>query len=156
MSQTATAPEPAAFLGQPRLRPLDPDLPLLAAQAAIELDALRLSKYTEMTAFKELRSMLKNSFFENAGADRRKSLIDPGAESLLSYSLTASEWSGSVTQQELVEEAWKLVGKMETAEQVDDKKVIEKIRDFCVALSGCAASYRETIQGTTPVPPYRR
>src|SRR5438477_8790423 len=93
--------------GNRRLRPLDPDLPLLAAQAAVELDAVRLAKSDSLEAFRELRDLLKNSF-EIATGNAPKALVDPGTEAVLTHSLPAAKMKSPASRQELVQQAWDL------------------------------------------------
>jgi hypothetical protein len=138
-----------------RLRPLDPNLPLLAAQAAVELDAVRLSKGEKLEAFKELRDLLENSFIASSG-NKHRHLVDPGTEAVLTYSLSAARMKPADTREELVEQAWELLQNMITLEEKREATAIESLRDFCVALSERAAAYRDSFEEVRRVPPYRR
>lgn len=152
-SSTTPSKEP---LHPTRIEVLDPDLPLLASQAALELDNKHLGRHVKPVATKQLAEALKNSFapFE---ASARKSLVDPGAVAVIGRALCASQWvNPASTVDELSDTAWNLAHIME---QLEDDKMdanIEKVRDFCIELSSYAASYRQAFSDPGPVPPYRR
>jgi hypothetical protein len=137
-----------------RLRPLDPDLPVLAARAAIEVEGFRLGKRQEKSlgAVREMTGLIKNSFaVEPAGSKRL--FIDHGTATVIGQSLNWNPKAKSMS--DLVKEAWQIVGDLEKL-QAQKKSTLERFRDFFVALSKRSAAYREALRGTRAAPPYRR
>ena len=139
-----------------RIQVLDPDLSLLASQAALELDNLLLGQTVEPIAVRQLGKALKNSF-TGVGSTPRKSLVDPGAVAVIGRALNASDVVKSAsTVDELDNKAWEVAAQMDQIGDHGDSKDLKKVRDFCVALSDYAASYRQALSDADPVPPYRR
>jgi hypothetical protein len=140
-----------------RLRALDPDLPMLAARAAMELDNFKSTGETAFTAVKDLSARLKNSF-ENGGSTSvpYKALLDSSTVTLVGRALNSSKWAGNVsTIDQLSSELWDVAQRLEQVEIAPAEQPIEKIRDFCVALSECAASYRQAFHDLRPSHPFR-
>jgi hypothetical protein len=46
--------------------------------------------------------------------------------------------------------------RLENVNTTPAEQPIEKIRDFCIALSECAASYRQAFHDLRPTHPFRR
>jgi hypothetical protein len=141
-----------------RLRALDPELPMLAAQAAMELDNYKSSGDTDFDAVKILSQRLNNSF-QNGGAAAvpRKALLDSSTVSLLGRALNYSSQAEKVsTIDQLDKELWDLAQRLAKVEAAPADQPIEKIRDFCVALSECASSYRQAFHDLRPSHPFRR
>src|SRR4029077_14693068 len=106
--KTIEANAPASLLRPQRLEVLDPDLPLLASQAALELDNKSLGQDVELTAVKQLAGALKNSFV-SFDTTARKSLVDPGAATVLGRALQAARWIRQPsTLDELSDTMWEL------------------------------------------------
>ena len=153
-----SSPLPDPPVHATRIEVLDPDLPMLASQAALELDNKHLGQHVEPVATKLLAEALKNSFapFE-ANASARKSLVDPGAVAVIGRALYASQWvNAGSTVDELSDTAWNLAHIMDQLENGQIAENVEKVRDFCIELSSYAASYRQAFSDPGPVPPYRR
>jgi hypothetical protein len=141
----------------PKLRALDPDLPLLAAQAAMELDNFRLQHGSEFDAVAQLATRLKNCFANVPDSPKTKALLDSGAVSILGRALDSSRWAEKVsTLSQLSQELWKVAELLERVPSSPKDLPIEKIRDFCVALSECAGSYRQSFNDLRPSNPFRR
>jgi hypothetical protein len=139
-----------------KLRALDPDLPMLAARAAMELDNYRSSGDRGFFAVKQLSRRLRNSF-QSQGAATHKALLDSGTVTLLGRALNSSKWAGDVsTIDQLSAELWEVAERLEGVEGDPGQQPIEKIRDFCVALSECAASYRQAFYDLRPPHPFRK
>ena len=137
-------------------RPLDPNLPLLASQAAIELDVLLRNKKTDLSATKRLGQLLENSLEHAVTATSPSSLIDPTTVTLINRALLESQWSKPQTTRQLVEQAWSLAKDLHQTEKDADHKSLKKVQAFCVALSECAASYLESVHSWRPSHEYRR
>ena len=73
----------------PGLSALDPDLALLASEAAIDIDNMLSKKETDLKqdidleAIHRLAELLSNSIDVNAGADALQSLMDPSTITVL-------------------------------------------------------------------------
>jgi hypothetical protein len=138
----------------PKLRANDPDLPLLAAQAALELENFKTYGQSDFNAVKQLSFRLKNSFGTGA---TKKALLESNTVSVVGRALNSSAWSGQIsTMDELNGQLWEIADKIEKLETDPGNQPIDKIRDFCVALSECAASYRQTLHEARPPHPFRR
>jgi hypothetical protein len=140
-----------------RLQAFDPDLPMLAAQAAMELDNYQCTGEKGFSAVKELHSQLQNSFAHTGGANPScKNLLDSSAVSLLGHALHATSWVKDIaTVDQLSGELWGIAQWLGRVETEADQLPIEKIRDFCVALSECAASQRQAFHDLRPFHPCR-
>jgi hypothetical protein len=141
-----------------KLRALDPELPMLAAQAAMELDNYKSSGEIDFAAVKKLSLRLNNSFQSGvSAAEPRKALLDSGTVSLLGHAFNSSSRTDKIsTIDQLSKELWDVAQRLEKVEAAPAEQPIEKIRDFCVALSECAASYRQTFHDLRPAHPFRR
>ena len=153
---TVTMENPTVSL---KLRALDPELPMLAAQAAMELDNYKSSNDSNFGALKELSSRLKNSFEScgsGAGAEH-KAVLDSGTVSLIGRAFNSSSGAQKVsTIDQLSMELWDITQLLEKVAINPVNQPIDKIRDFCVALSECAASYRQAFHNLRPPHPFRR
>ena len=139
------------------LSALDPDLPLLASQAAIELDNFIRSKGTEFSATKRLALLLSRSFETMQGLPAHSSLADPATVSLVSRAFHIAQWAGPVrTVNELASEAWKVATKLENTSIEADPGSLKGVRAFCAALAECSASYLQSRYSHFPAHPYRR
>src|SRR5437660_12439676 len=117
-----------------KLRALDPDLPMLAARAAMELDNYRSSGDTSFVAVKQLSRRLKNSFQNQGSGTTQKAMLDSGTVTLVGRALNSSKWAGDVsTIDQLSTELWDVAEKLQEVAGVPEEQPIEKIRDFCVA-----------------------
>lgn len=138
----------------PRLRALDPDLPMLSAQAAMELDNYRSSGLASFEAVKSLSQRLKNSFTPTVP---RKALLDSGTVTLVGRAFHSTLLAGKeFTVDQLSDELWEMAERLEKVESDPAHEPIEEIRDFCVALSECAASCRQAFHELRPAHPFRR
>lgn len=149
----ATSHEPR---GMP-LRVLGPDLPLLACQAAIELDNYILGKSSELNAVNRLGRVLRDSIGTAEGATLEETFLDPSTVAVMTRALDASRWSKDLrTIKELIQEAAHIANNLESPSTDSAKHVLEKMREFCATLSICASSYLQSIQETRAPHPYRR
>jgi hypothetical protein len=129
---------------------------MLAARAAMELDNYRSSGEAAFVAVKELSRRLNNSF-RNQGAAAQKASLDSGTVTLVGRALNTSRWSGDVaTIDQLDSELWQVARRLQDVEDDPRGQPVDKIRDFCVALSECASSYRQAFHDLRPGHPFRR
>ncbi|MBI1955508.1 MAG: hypothetical protein HYS38_03855 [Acidobacteria bacterium] len=139
------------------LRALDPDLPLLASKAAIELDVFIRGNAGELKATKLLASMISRSFPGGEEGKEPKFFIDPAAATLITSAFHQSGWAGSVkTVADLVREAAKVAVNLENPSLDVNRETLGQARAFCAALAESAASYLHSRYSQHPAHPYRR
>lgn len=122
------------------LRALDPDLPMLASQAAIELDNIRLGIPDETSAADRLSGLLENSMETGPNAAERRARIDSITVTLIERALNDSYQTEPKTLDELLEKACEIASDLKSPQNTG----IEQVRAFCVALSRCASYYQST------------
>ena len=142
---------------QERIRAIDPDLPMLAAQAAIELDNFALGRGSSASAVCKLASRLKNAFQPPNGTGSRRSLMDVSTKILVGRALDSSRIGSPTTEvNEKMGEVWEVANQLEVVGQHTAPDVLAQLRGFCTALAKNAASYRRSIHDLTPSHPFRR
>ena len=136
------------------LRVLDGDLPLLAARAAVELDRFRLGRETDLAAVKLLAGRIKNSIEEIEAGGTKRFSMDPPTVTVISYAAEESKWTSSpATMEDLVKVACAISKDLSEPSTLSD---VTRVRDFCIALSRCSASYLNSIFSARPTHPFRR
>lgn len=139
------------------LSPLDPDLPLLASQAAIEVDRVIRQQPIGFTAVKKLASLLSNSVEVGPDPGSTFALIDPTTAALVTRAFRVSKVGADVrTVDELAHKAWDIAQSLNKSDESSDAESLLTIRAFCVALSECAASYVQSVYAERPSHPHRR
>jgi hypothetical protein len=140
----------------PSLRLYDADLPMLAAQAAIELDSLRRGRSIGLKTVSDIGQRLRSSVDISHDSGRR-AVLDSGAFAIVGQALDSSEWSGRLkTTNQLINETAEIAEAMNNLDDAADPGLIEKIRNFCVALSRYAAAYRQSLHDLAPADSFRR
>jgi len=139
-----------------RLRVLNPDLPLLASQAAIELDKLSQGHNVGFKAVSHLSSLLENSIECCEDSKPSRSLMDSATVTVVSRALDAAQW-GEPTErvEQLVKQAWEITNGLKTPASTRVESV-KKMRDFCAALSRCATAHIQSLNELRPIHPYRK
>lgn len=133
---------------RPRVDPYDPDLPLLASQAALELDRFYLGEETTLDASHLLAQRLRNSFVDSDSGDPLPFPDRPTA-SLIGRTFAESRSPNVATNfNELVSKACEVANQLGRAYEGDlsERAAIAQIRDFCVALAGCAMVFQRSMQ----------
>ncbi len=135
---------------------LNPDLPFLAANAALELDNILNNTGLSLSYVQKLERMLESSEQKVAGG-RARLLVDPVSSNVLSRALVASRQGNPGTLQDLAKAMSVLSGYIK---QLRDSNLakgdIATLRDFCVALSTYASASRRTIYGKEPAHQFRK
>lgn len=146
---------------EPNSQPFDalnPDLPFLAANAALELDNILNDTASSLSYVEKLERLLESSAREQKVAGgRTRLLVDPVSSNVLSRALVASHQSNPGTLQDLAEAISVLSGyikKLRASNLAKDN--IASLRDFCVALSTYASASRRTIYGKEPAHQFRK
>jgi hypothetical protein len=117
------------------LSALDPGLPLLASEAAIELDDLLLGKAVDLRATRCLALRLETSTEKIGESSDRKSLMDPTTVSVFTSAMRASGLRSVHTLTELASEAWQISEKLKSTETDQNKEQLKRLRAFCIELA---------------------
>jgi hypothetical protein len=150
------------------LRALDPDLPILAARAAMQLDraigATRRGQAVpglRFDAIEELSRRVSQVSASISGGTASRALVDPLTASVLSRAYAEATHAPLQSWQDLEKAASELSRLFEQASHHPKKAPdpvagLELLRDFCVKLSEYAALKRQLAYGERPVPPHWR
>lgn len=126
------------------------NIPLLAIQAAEELDELARGRQSPSGSVAKIISVIRNSLFTNdAGA--KKSFVD--STNITVFSRAYDGWvpeNKIATTSKLVLKAKEIVKSLEQSSGAHKKADLEKLRDFCLALATATASYGEAIDDFRP------
>ncbi|MCK9623080.1 MAG: hypothetical protein M0R47_21405 [Methylobacter sp.] len=140
------------------IRALDPELPFLASEVAVDLANLISGDSDDMAAIKQLANTLKNSIKKGPSGAPSRSLMDPAA--LIILGGAAAEFTGinlsSQKVDDLIAAAENIADFLssDNIQQVPDK--LKEAMNFCVALSRAAIAYRQSIRDLQPSHPFRR
>ena len=140
------------------IRALDPDLPFLASDAAVDLANLRYGKSQRMEDIHRLAERLRNSIKKDASGAPSRSLMDPAALTIVGG---AAAESGSRDQSswkvdELLARAMGIAEFLGSEKIAEDHDKLEEAMNFCAALSRAAIAYRRSIRDLRPSHPSRR
>lgn len=153
------------------LRALDPDLPIVAARAAMQLDSViataRHGKAIEgarTDAIEQLSSMMSNISTAIAGESgdlASRSLVDPLTATMVSRAYKDASHKDLKSLNDLSAAADKLSEMFRKASSSENQgqdpyEALVLLRDFCVKLSEYAASKRQLAYGDRPMPTYWR
>ena len=140
------------------LRIVDPELPFLASQAAIEIDNLILGRNPKLNYVYILGTKLRNSFDIDTSNDPPNLLIDPPTLTIVGEAINESHNHTRVNKvDELVEKAKALASDLtEETQKKDNFEKLEWVRAFCVALSRLSAAYHGSILDLRQTHPFRR
>lgn len=128
-----------------RFTALDPGLPFLASQAAIELDNVLLRKNVELKAVSQLAQRLERSTEQVAGTEDRKSLMDPATVSIFNSAIVASGMQKVQTLAELASEAWQIARELQGSTRESNRQRVEKLRTFCTHLARSAVAHERAL-----------
>ncbi len=137
----------------------DPDLPFLASEAAIDIDNMLTKNSYDFNAIHLLAERLKNSIQFDAPNASSHSLMDPATLSVLGEAVAKStrKTNNSHKIDNLLKEAAKIADLLSKETPIEDREELEKVREFCVALSRAALAYRKSIRDIITRPhPFRR
>lgn len=138
----------------PTMRAYDPDLPMLASQAAIELDCIRIGVVQEKTpAVDRLAELLKNSIKKDdidSSTPKFRSLVDSPTISLIERALSDSYQTSSHTLEGVLFKAFEVASELSKK----DESKLDKIWRFCIELSRSASFYQST-NHVRPSHPFR-
>lgn len=135
---------------------LDPDLPSLATEAAVELDLLLNGVETTLSAVHQLGLRLKETT-EPAGTEGTQALhVDTPTETLLGLAFTRLGDDPATVLGQLFDRTKEIAAQLSGAKQDAERKKLEWQRAFCLALSQLATAHRQFLFDLEPVHPDRR
>lgn len=141
----------------PRLRALDPDLPFLASEVAIDIDNMLSGTSNDQTAMRLLADKLSQAIGLDPDGGPLRSRMDMATLTVLGEAVSQTVEKQSMKSiQDLLARASEITAVLASNEPVHDRQGLEKARSFCVALSRKAAAYSESIRDLNPSHPYRR
>jgi len=139
------------------LRALDPDLPILASEAAIDFDNILSNGSGELRAIRQLAQKLKNSIQSDIASGQSRSSMDTATLVVLNEAVIQSaRGSASQSVDDLLKEAFKIADELSTDYPKCDRNLLEQARDFCLALSRAAMTYHKSIRDLSLPHPFRR
>jgi len=139
------------------LRALDLELPLLASEAAIDIDNLLSNRSREFTAIRLLADQLKNSIEISSCGEPPRSLMDPATLTVLGDAVARAAGEGYTKKiDDLLAEAAKIGIELSSDDPTKNITELERARDFCVALSMAVVAYHKSISDLSPQHPFRR
>lgn len=128
------------------LQILDPFLPLLASEAALELDGILLEQSLPAEpAARRLADLLRVSFFDTEAGST--SFIDSRVLSIIGGAMKAARWSSAAidTAAQFLTLGRQLSEQMCAANAETDPNVLKQLREFCIQLSRFAIQYRQRL-----------
>lgn len=134
----------------------------VASNAAVEFDCYLRGRQFGFDAVTQLASYLQSEIKEVNEPPTPSSLLNPSVAVVMSRAINSSNWAPIITTvADLVNQAKEISKELQSSEALLDKATateatVQKLRDFCVALSKAAAEQRHSIEDTIPYHPYRR
>ena len=141
--------------GRVQLSSSDANIPLLAIQAANELDELVEGRKTEFQAVQRLTEVLKQSFPIQSPVGTA-GFVDSGTVAVFSQAM--DELPGgprASTMKDVVDYALGLVRNLETFGSGSPAGDLKAMRNFCIALASAASAYQQSIFEMAPADPLR-
>lgn len=142
-----------------RFSALDPSLPFVAANAAIELDDLIRGRQQDLKFVTKLAELLSNAVVVTPypGVRNHKALIDPVSADVFNRAYAKTYNSEGVnTIDQLASLVAKLANELGELGPKNAKESLSQFRDFCVALSNYSMTSRNAIYGSSSGHPYKK
>ncbi|MDI6735554.1 MAG: hypothetical protein QME42_05090 [bacterium] len=150
MSSTTLSPKQG-------LRVLDPDLPFLAAEVAIDVDNLLAGTSEDQTAMRCLADKLLQSTELDSDSGTTRSQMDLATRTVLGEAVSETVKKESLKKiEDLLAKANQIAKVLVSDNPQNNREGLEQARNFCVALSRSAAAYSESIRDLRPSHPFRR
>lgn len=137
------------------LQVLDHDLPLLASEAAIDIDNLLSNRAKDFKAMRDLAERLKNSFETSEGG--LQSLMDPPTLLVLGEAVAHAIGKPYIEKiEDLLTNAFKISDQLSSEDPMKDIDALKRARDFCTGLSMAVVAYRKSNRDLRQMRPFRR
>ena len=144
---------------QPAFRVLDPNLPFLASEVAIDLDNMLLQTADDREAMKSLASKLLSSIEEDSAGGLSHNRMDMATLSVLGEAISEimhNKNNNLKKVEDLLTKAVEIAKLLLSEDLKSKKEKLLEARDFCVALSRAVTAYSESIRDIRPSNPFRR
>ena len=140
---------------------LDPELPALASNAAVELDLLINDEPTDLDSVRQLGERLNESLNKPSFDQPALGLhVDIETETILGQAFLQAPEAKADSKtilSELARRTEDIAQQLSSSDlETEGKKALELPRAFCLALSQSAAAYRQSIYEVRPPHPFRR
>lgn len=145
-------------INEDEIHALDPDLPFLASEAAVDLANLRYGNSRRMEAIRRLANRLKKSIKKDSSGMPSKSLVDPDALTVVGGAVVESISTAQSSEKidDLLAKALEIAEFLSSENIQDDPIKMEEAMNFCAALSRVAIAYRRSIRDLSPSHPFRK
>jgi len=145
-------------INEAEIHALDPDLPFLASEAAVDLANLRYGDSQRMEAIRNLADRLEKSIKKDSSGVPSRSLVDPDALTVLGGAVVESTFAGQSSKKinDLLVRALEIAEFLSSDNMQDHPAKMEEAMNFCAALSRAAIAYRRSIRDLSPSHPFRR
>ncbi len=152
MSSTIASPQEKRGI-----KALDPDLPFLAAEVAIDVSNMLSGVSNDQTAMRNLADKLRHSIEPGSTGVPPHSRMDMATLTVLSEAISETMEKHSLKKvEDLLAKASMIANVLARENPQDDRDALGEARNFCVALSRSAAAYSESIRDLGPSHPFRR
>jgi K+-sensing histidine kinase KdpD len=139
------------------LRAQNPDLSLLACEAAIDLDNLLLKKYEDLSMVKNLAQQLQYTVEVASANGTGRALMDAATFSVLTQAVLGAPGISTVSQMEdIFKRAAEMADLMSSADLATDPEKQKTAKKFCLALSKAASDYSRSIYEPSDRHPFER
>lgn len=142
--------------GDKGIRILDPKLPILAAEAAIDIDNMLLGGDVNKEAIHQLAAQLNNSFTIEGAGGTHHNLMDSATLTILGEVIADTEDTSSLEVEGLLKKVAEIANELSSENPLDNQRALERARDFCIALSRAAVSFNSSIIDLEPAHPFRK
>ena len=136
---------------------VDPELPLLVSDAAVELDLLIQGDQPGLEAVRQLGDDLRKTLAKPAKAPPSRQLhVNTETETILGQAFCDAGGDPSTILRDLSRYTEEIATQLSSAEPGGRREDLERLREFCLALSRFAAAYRQSMTIALPPHPDRR
>src|SRR5262249_16467932 len=138
---------------------LDPELPLLASEAAVELDAVMAGQHPDISALAQLAERLKATLPQQSELSQSSPplLAATATATVLGQAMNLADETGDLTTMEdVLKRTVQIADQLSSAATGETGSGLKWARAFCLALSRCAATYRKSVYDLRQPHPFRR
>lgn len=136
--------------------PFDPNLPFLAASAAIAIDNRLIGQDSDLKALASLAQRLRALAVGNDDDVRRNAFAEPVTVDVFNRAILSTGTEPIPSLQSLIERSRQIVGDLEAAETSEEEALLIRAKKFCVALSKTLTEYhRNRYESGAPSHPLR-
>ena len=143
---------------KPRLHSSNPELPTLAARAAVELDALRRGRSDDAESVTKLSQLLRDSVqkVELPQGRQLAALMDASTVVIVARALRRSEKKEVNTTKEVWELTREIADALAQAASQQTGARLDDLRDFCLEVARGTAAHLHTFRSSRAPHPFRR